>query len=190
MVGALDLINEHGIALSFNQLGFGRAVPTEPVFITMCRIAEHCRTFAEAEAEILTCPSGMPFLLTLSSASEQRAAVFERQRSEIVRRDLADGWVAACNLAQGADRGETVLDQQMASVTPKNAKELIAVLGDARVLMDSNIYSVIFDHTGNRLLLAPALRLPRRPPFRIRSCFLAEIAAWGSSVICRFPRVR
>ena len=65
MIGSLDVINDCGIALSFNQLGFGRAVPKEPIFLTMRRIAENCTTFHEVHEAIMTCPPGVPFIYSV-----------------------------------------------------------------------------------------------------------------------------
>jgi hypothetical protein len=48
MVGAPDIINEYGLALSFNELGTGRVPVTEPVFVMMRRIAETCATTAHS----------------------------------------------------------------------------------------------------------------------------------------------
>jgi hypothetical protein len=42
MIGALDIINEKGLALSFIQLGWGNGGTNEPVFIMLRRIAETC----------------------------------------------------------------------------------------------------------------------------------------------------
>jgi uncharacterized protein (DUF1499 family) len=162
MVGALDIINEHGVALSFNQLGYGNRVPVEPVFVSMRRIAERCRTFAEAEHEIRSLQPGMAFILTLSSAGEGRAAIFERIGTTVTRRDPAAGWVAATNAVQATEPGLTKLDQCLAATTIRDSADLQHVLADSRVLMDCNLYSVIFDYTGNRLLLASG-RVPAAP---------------------------
>ena len=57
MVGALDIIREKGLALSVNQLGFGKGTVSEPVFIMMRRIAESCSSLDAYRKEILrACP--------------------------------------------------------------------------------------------------------------------------------------
>ena len=52
MVGAPDIINEKGLALPFNQLGFGKGSGSEPVFIMLRRIAETCSSLDAARKQI------------------------------------------------------------------------------------------------------------------------------------------
>jgi hypothetical protein len=68
-VGAMDIINERGVALSFNQLGRGKRAVSEPVWIAMRRIAETKASFGPARTAILELPPGMPFLITLSDSA-------------------------------------------------------------------------------------------------------------------------
>lgn len=169
LIGAFDIINEHGIALSFNQLGFGNGLPTTPLFIHIRRIAETTASFERACAQIEALPAGMPFIITISAAKEHHAAIFERKRDQISRRDLhhnPDAWVAACNTAQAQTYGQTILDQALAARSLHTQDDLIAILGDPKVVMSANIYSVIFDYHANELLLSSGLTPAAQHPFR------------------------
>ena len=110
MVGALDIINEKGLALSFNQLGIGKGAVSEPVFVMMRRIAETCSSLEAARKEILQAPHGMPFIITVSDASSAQASIFEHLQDRVVGRH-ARGWESGCNAAQGSVIGGTRLDQ-------------------------------------------------------------------------------
>ena len=154
LIGALDIINEKGLALSFNQLGVGRGQVTEPVFIMMRRIAETCVSLEQARREIGKAPAGMPFIITVSDAAAGTAAIFERTRDKVSERPLANGWGAACNVNQGTTVGHTRLDQVMAQTHVTSPTELQQVLRHPDVLLGCNIYSVIFDFRHNQLLLA------------------------------------
>ncbi len=166
LVGALDIINERGIAVSFNQLGIGRGDVREPVLLMIRRIAESCASLDDARAEILVAPLGMPFILTVSDAQNGTASVFERAKEKITERSLSKGWVAACNQAQGSMPGSTHLDQVLADSVIRTPSDLKRVLAVPKVLMACNIYSVVFDYRENRLYLAsgqvPAAELPFR----------------------------
>jgi hypothetical protein len=85
MIGALDIINEKGLALSFNQPGFGKGNVSEPVFMMMRRIAETCSSLEAARKQLLQASSGMPFIITVSDASSGQASIFERVRDEAAR---------------------------------------------------------------------------------------------------------
>jgi hypothetical protein len=154
IIGALDIANEAGLALSFNQLGFGRGTAGEPVFLSLRRIAEQCRTWDEARAAVLALPPGMPFIITLSAAREGRAAVFERLREEIAERPLSGGYVCAANVAQTAGRTPSLVEQTVAAQPRATVAELQALLGHPDVMLSANLYSVIFDFQANRLHVA------------------------------------
>lgn len=154
LIGALDIINEKGLALSFNQLGVGRGDVTEPVLIMIRRVAETCSSLNQARREILNAPPGMPFIITVSAARPEEASIFERARDPVVERPLTNGWAAACNVAQNTTPGATRLDQLLAESPIGNEKDLQRVLSHPEVLMACNIYSVIFDFRHNRLLVA------------------------------------
>ena len=152
MIGAIDIINEHGIALSFNQLGHGRGECSEPVFLMLRRIAEHCDSFAAAREEILNSPAGMPFIITLSDAKSGESAIFERKREEIVERQ-GETWLAADNTARGPETAPG-LQAALREHAPRDLTALKAVLRDSRVMLSSNIYAVIFDFQANQFHLA------------------------------------
>ncbi len=156
IIGAMDIINERGLALSFNQLGLGRGLAREPVFIMIRRIAETCACFEDARNEILNAPPGMPFIITLSHAPSGVASVFERERENISERPLTSNWLGACNVSQA---GKTIpiatgLDRALQASHITNARDLQAVMGHTNVLMACNLYSVIFDFPQNRFSLA------------------------------------
>jgi hypothetical protein len=154
LIGSLDIINEKGLALSFNQLGSGRTASTEPVFVMLRRIAETCETFAQAQREILQAPPGMPFIITVSSANEKKGSVFEREAESVVERALVDGVVGACNRSQGTESGLTDLDDLLRTNAVSDLPALQQILAHPRVLQAHNIYSVVFDFAGNKLHLA------------------------------------
>lgn len=166
LVGSLDIVNEKGLALSFNQLGISKGATNEPRFIMIRRIAETCATFAEARQEILTAPRGMPFIITVSDAKARTGAVFEAERDTVMERPLIGGWVSACNVSQGPGKPETPLDRLLDSTPIKSPMDLQEALRDDRVLLASNLYSVIFDFEHNLMLLAsgsvPAATAPYR----------------------------
>ncbi len=154
MIGALDIINERGLALSFNQLGWGKGGTNEPVFIMLRRIAETCDTLEMARANLLNAPEGMPFIITVSAARTKTGSVFERVQGVVTERPLQRGFVAACNTAQGTNFGKTKLDQILTRAGATDLTEVQRVLRASEVLIQCNIYSVIFDFHHNRLWLA------------------------------------
>lgn len=154
MIGALDIINEKGLALSFNQLGWGKGGTNEPVFIMLRRIAETCDSLEAARANLFKAPDGMPFIITVSDARANTGSVFERVHDRVTERPLRGGFVAACNTAQGTNCGATKLDQALSKLGTTDWNGIRHVLGSPGVLMECNIFSVIFDFHHNRLWLA------------------------------------
>jgi len=154
MIGALDIINEKGLALSFNQLGWGKGGTNEPVFIMLRRIAETCDSMEAARTNLFKAPEGMPFIVTVSDARAGRGSVFERVHGNVAERELQGGFVAACNVIQGTTFGTTKLDQLLTKSTTSDLSGMSQILADPSVLMECNIYSVIFDFHSNRLWLA------------------------------------
>jgi hypothetical protein len=156
MLGALDIINEHGLALSANWAGSGQERPAEPVFLAMRRIAESCRTFAEARAELRKLAPDGPFAITLSAAAEGRAAVFEPQGGRLFERPLAGGVLTADNSLRGNAMADSVLEIAARRAAPagRTPAALQALLAAPDVLLGCNLYSVIFDWPGDRLYLA------------------------------------
>ncbi len=156
MMGALDVINEKGIAISFNQLGFGNGNYTEPVFMMMRRISETSVTFNEAREKLLKSPEGMPFIITLSDTKSSEASIFERLRgrNEVQERKMTGSCIGAMNIAQADTSKESVLDQVLSGKIPNDIDGLKGILSDKKVMMDSNIYSVIFDFKNNCFYLA------------------------------------
>jgi hypothetical protein len=67
---------------------------------------------------------------------------------------LQGGFVAACNTAQGTSFGTTKLDQILTRAGTTDVSGVRGVLGTPGVLMECNIYSVVFDFHHNRLWLA------------------------------------
>jgi hypothetical protein len=66
-----------------------------------------------------------------------------------------DAWSGlACNTAQGTNFGTTRLDQVLAKSGAKDLSAVQQVLAAPEVLMECNIYSVIFDFHHNRFWLA------------------------------------
>jgi len=157
MIGAIDIINEKGLALSFNQGGGAPAKEqtTELVFVRMRRIAETCTSFAEAEEMILQTPSGMPFIITLSAAATGEATVYERGRDGVRKREGAGGLVCAMNVTQFGGTKRTALDNVLAEREEVVGVEgMKTVLRHPQILVTANIYSVIFDFRNNRMYLA------------------------------------
>ena len=157
MIGALDIINEKGIALSFNQVGFARDKCEMPVFIKMREIAEKCATFEEARKAIMTMPQGMPFCIGLSDARTGQAAIFERDgKTDIKRRNANDGILTADNsLWYGVKmQARCILDDTARKVDPDKVEDLKTILRHKSVMLSCNIYSVIFDYKHNKLYLA------------------------------------
>lgn len=154
MVGALDIVNEHGLALSVNQIGYGNGDPVEPVFLKVRRIAETCRTFAEAREQILASSCNMPFILTVSSAPERSSAVFEPMGRRISVRMSRSGRVAADNVTWGENSSRSGVCRAVHEAPLGTVADMQGLLRSSDVLLACNIYSVIFDYTGRRLLLA------------------------------------
>lgn len=157
MVGALDIINEHGIALSFNQVGIAGGKCDMPVFIKMREIAERCKNFEEAEKELLNMPPGMPFCIGLSDARSGKSAIFERARDNKVQKRGSDDTIVAAdnNLWCGQDMaGHCTIDDLARKIKPDNIAGFKQVLRDDKVLMGCNVYSVIFDYQNNKFYLA------------------------------------
>jgi hypothetical protein len=154
MIGALDIINEHGVALSINQIGYGNGNPVEPVFIKIRRIAESCRTFDEASEQVMASSSNMPFIITLSSAREGKSGVFEPMGRRISVRAAREGRVAADNVTWGENSGRSGVCRAVHEARLGSVPDMQDVLRSSDVLLACNIYSVIFDYAGNRLLLA------------------------------------
>lgn len=171
LIGSLDVINEKGLALSFNQLGTGKGCTNEPVWIMIRRIAETCTSLEDARKELLKAPRGMPFIITVSDAANRTGAVFERSKDTINERPVSDGWLAACNAAQDSKAGSTRLDQIVSRTKINTAAELKGVLTHEDVLMGCNIYSIIFDFRNNQLLIASGEVPAAVEPFRILKLF-------------------
>ena len=159
LIGALTIINEKGISLGFNQLGHSQGESRMPVFIEMRDIAETCADFADAEKMIMDMPEGMPFCIVLSDAKSCRAAVFERLTDGIVRkREIKDNLLTADNCAWcGYNISDAPVRREALRIR-KNGKSGVdlvkTVLRDNQVLLDCNIYSVIFDYKNNIFYLA------------------------------------
>ncbi len=158
MIGALDVINSAGVALSFNQLGSSRQESEMPVFLRMREIAETSSDFDGAEEAILSMPPGMPFAIGLSDAKSGRIAVYERDSSGVVRKRVpVDGLLTADNSPQSQKNAppDTGTEHAARDALPLDSPEAVqAVLRDSRVLMANNMYSVIFDFQANCFYLA------------------------------------
>ena len=159
LIGALTIINEKGISLGFNQLGHAQGESRMPVFIEMRNIAETCANFADAEKMVMDMPEGMPFCIVLSDAKLCRAAVFERLADGIVRkREIEDNIITADNCAWcGYNTSDAPVRREVLRIrkSGKSGVDLVkAVLRDSHVLLDCNIYSVIFDYKNNTFYLA------------------------------------
>jgi len=157
MVGALDVINEHGIALSFNQVGIAKGKCDMPIFIKMRDIAERCDSFESAEKELLSLPSGMPFCIGLSDAKNGKSAVFERERGNKIKQRAGRNSILTADNNLWCDQkmlGRCAIDDIARKIKPANVESMKKVLRDDKVLMECNIYSVIFDYRNNKLYLA------------------------------------
>ena len=157
MIGALDVINSEGVALSFNQLGFPECAPEMPVFLKMREIAEQCPDFDTAEAAIRAMPPGMPFCIGLSHSKSGKIAVFERGRDGVIeKREPLDGLITADNTPQAQKEIRAgQIDRIARPAMPlRSAAEAMPILRDGHVLLDCNIYSLIFDFRNNTFLLA------------------------------------
>ncbi len=154
LIGALDIANAAGVTLSFNQLGRGSGLTHEPVFLSLRRIAETCTTFNAARQAILSLPPGMPFIITLSAADTHQAAVFERLHDDILERPLAGAWIGGDNQAHADRQRPSTVLRAFDRPTYASATDVQAALADPDVLAGNNLYSVVFDHAGNRLYIA------------------------------------
>lgn len=153
MIGALDVINSEGIALSFNQLGHSSGETEMPVFLRMREIAETARDFDSAESAILS----MPFTIGLSHAKSGRIAVYERTPDGTVRkREAVDGMITADNTAQAGNAvHDTGVERTARAALPLDTPAaMMDVLRNTHVLLANNMYSVIFDFSANVLYLA------------------------------------
>lgn len=159
MIGALDIINAHGIALSFNQLGFGSSECEEPVFIMMRRIAETCMTYAEARHQILSAPRGMPFIITLSDAMSGESGVFERVRADVTERRALDGLVTADNVAWGEEVPRSTVERRARQCRVSCTEDVQQAFRHPDIMLACNIYSVIFHFAQDRLYIASG-RIP------------------------------
>ncbi len=156
LIGALDIINEKGIAMSFNQLGINRSGETHyPVFIAIRDIAENCKSFDEARVRIINIPKGMPFCIGLSSAAERRSSIFERVAGSenVFERPARDGIVCADNMEWG-NRRTGDIDRIVRESKITGWHDIAALLRNKKILLDCNIYSVIFDYRNNAFYLA------------------------------------
>ena len=171
MVGALTIINEKGVSLGFNQLGLSNGdMEGAPVFVALRDIAETCADFDAAEKRILSLPKGMPFCIVLADAVNAKAAVYERWTNGtlVSKRSAVDGVVAADNSpwcgsgmagcpVDAVARSAGIFSGGVSGDVP--VERLKGVLRDPRVLLECDIYSVIFDYARNRMYLA-AGRVP------------------------------
>jgi hypothetical protein len=182
MVGALDVINEAGVALSFNQLGFPKNPSQMPVFIKMREIAESCGDFATAEAAIYDMPPGMPFCIGLSDAKSGRIAVYERTvHGEIFRREPLDGLITADNAPQaGKSLTANSMDKIVRAARPADAAEVQQLFRHPGILLGGNMYSVIFDYRANKLYLASGQIPAAAGTYRALPLFEGRRAADGS----------
>lgn len=157
MIGALDIINEHGIALSFNQIGVANGKCDMPVFIKMRDIAERCDSFESARKELLNMPPGMPFSIGLSDAKSGKSAVFERDRDNVVKQRSGHDSILTADNNLWCDKkmsGRCAIDDIAREIKPVDIAGMKKVLRDYKVLLDCNIYSVIFDYRNNKFYLA------------------------------------
>jgi len=156
LVGSLDIINEKGVALSFNQLGVHRGKESlYPVFIAIRDIAETCPDFATARERIKAMPYGMPFCIGLSSAKERQTAIFERSNSgtEVFERPGENHIATADNMSWG-DKRTGEIDKIVRETTINTPQDIMTLLRNPRIMLDCNIYSVIFDFDHNVFYLA------------------------------------
>jgi len=156
LVGALDIINEKGIAMSFNQLGVHRGKESlYPVFIAIRDIAETSPDFATARERIKVMPYGMPFCIGLSSATERKTAIFERSSSgtEVFERPGENHIATADNMAW-SDKRTGEIDKIVRETPINGPQDIMILLRNPRIMLDCNIYSVIFDFDHNVFYLA------------------------------------
>lgn len=157
MIGVLDIINEHGIALSFDQVGISNGETGLPVFIAMRDIAETCDTFEKAESYIRKMPPGMPFCLGVSDAKNGKMAVFEREfnDSKVFRRLPINGILTADNSIWGANHTKHhTVDLVTREKNPRTPSEIQELLRHPKIMLGCNIYSLIFDYHNNCFYLA------------------------------------
>jgi predicted choloylglycine hydrolase len=156
MIGALDIINEKGIALSFDQVGISAGKSDMPIFIKMREIAETCSTFAEAKKEILAIPIGVPFCIGLSDSKTGESAVFEREGSSEIKFRLSNNGILTADNSIWCGRNMTqcAVDSVAHKIKPQTANDVKTILRDQSVLLECNIYSVIFDFPNNKFYIA------------------------------------
>ena len=166
MVGTLSIINEKGISLAFNQLGFSKGnVKGLPVLIALRDIAETCATFAEADKRVRGMPEGMPFCIGLADAKSLKCAVYERDREGniFVRKPQSFVLTADNTPHYGEQMRRSPVEEaaQSAGIFNETSdkqdlplQKLKTVMRNKRVLLDCNLYSVIFDWANNRFYLA------------------------------------
>ena len=157
MIGVLDIINEHGIALSFDQVGISNGKTELPVFIAMRDIAETCDTFEKAENYIQNMPRGMPFCLGLSDAKKGTMAVFEREfnDSKVLKRLPLNGILTADNTVWGTkNTKDHTVDLITREKNPQTPSEIQNLLRHPKIMLGCNIYSLIFDYRNNCFYLA------------------------------------
>ena len=152
MIGALDIINEHGVALSFNQVGISNGETTFPVFIAMRDIAETCDTFEKAEQRILSLAPGMPFCIGLSDAKNGKMAVYERELNHdpVSKRMGVGGILTADNSVWGPEnRRSHTVDEIVHAAKPDSPAGVQKLLRHPKIMLACNLYSVIFDYRNN-----------------------------------------
>ena len=166
MVGTLSIINEKGISLAFNQLGFSNGnVKGLPVLIALRDIAETCATFAEADKRLKNMPEGMPFCIGLADAKSLKCAVYERDSGGniFVRKPQFDVLTADNTPHYGETLRRSPVETAARSAGIFNKisdkqdlplEKLKNVMRNKRVLLGCNLYSVIFDWANNRFYLA------------------------------------
>ena len=159
ILGAFDIINEHGIALSINQVSVGTSAPVEPTFLRIRRIAETCSTFREAKEELEEGFADIPFTIILSSAKEREAAVFEGGRGRFTVRRMQVGLLGADNAQHGEKWGKAPIEQLAEKKACASIDDVKRIMRHRDIMLDNNIYSVIFDYHRNRMLLASG-RIP------------------------------
>src|SRR5579862_4709105 len=137
-----------------STLGWGRGGTNEPVFLVIRRIAETCTSLEAARTKLIQAPPGMAFIITASDARSGAGSVFERVNNRVTERPLQRDFVAACNTVQGTNFGTTRLDQMLTKSGQNDLSAVQRVLAAPGVLMECNIYSVIFDFRHNRFWLA------------------------------------
>lgn len=157
MIGALDIINEKGVSLSFNQVANSKGTDTLPVFMKMREIAEKCPDFESAKKEIVSMTPGMPFCIGLSDAASGNASVFERDIDmRIKERLMTKGILSADNnlWANRNMKGSCRIDDAARSKNPHSVNGVKEILRREDVMMECNIYSLILDFRNNAFYLA------------------------------------